>query len=273
MSRIRTVKPEWLEDERIALASSDARVLSISLLLLADDYGNGRAHPSILRSRVFPSGTQEQIDTALAELVAIDFVRLYVVDGQRYFHVRSWSKHQRVDKPSAPRVPPPPGVTSPQIVVNTTECDDSGEAREDSLETRVGLAPDLDLDQDLEGEGITRVRAASRPLSPLDEREADVTAARTVLVRSYVAEYERRTRQQWGGRAASETHIHSVAVWVAGEAKRVASTGKATLPDAIERVVAATLRGFFAAKKSPWRMNWLAEDPAHYARLGLQEAA
>ena len=40
--RIRSIKPEWLEDERMVMASSDARVLSIALILMADDYGNGR---------------------------------------------------------------------------------------------------------------------------------------------------------------------------------------------------------------------------------------
>ena len=40
--RIRTIKPEWLEDERLALASPPARVMSVALICMADDFGRGR---------------------------------------------------------------------------------------------------------------------------------------------------------------------------------------------------------------------------------------
>ncbi len=111
--RIRTVKPEWLEDELLALASDAARVLSIGLVLLADDYGNGRANPLQLAGKVFPGKVLEHTANALEELRAMNFVTLYEVDGQRYFHIRNWSKHQRVDKPGAPRVPGPPDHSPP----------------------------------------------------------------------------------------------------------------------------------------------------------------
>jgi hypothetical protein len=111
--RIRTIKPEWLEDELMALASDAARVLSIALLLQADDYGNGRANPVQLAGKVFPGKALEHTASALEELRSMTFVGLYEVDGQRYFHIRNWAKHQRVDKPGAPRVPGPPSV-SPQ---------------------------------------------------------------------------------------------------------------------------------------------------------------
>lgn len=109
--RIRSIKPEWLEDELLALASDAARVLSIGLLLLADDYGNGRANPVQLAGKVFPGKVLEHLASALEELRVAKFVLLYEVDGQRYFHIRNWSKHQRVDKPSGPRVPFPPAET------------------------------------------------------------------------------------------------------------------------------------------------------------------
>jgi hypothetical protein len=41
--RIRSIKPEWLDDEKIAGASDEARVLSVALILMSDDYGRGRA--------------------------------------------------------------------------------------------------------------------------------------------------------------------------------------------------------------------------------------
>lgn len=105
--RIRSIKPDWLEDERMVLASSDARVLSVALILLADDYGNGRASVPLLVGRVFPGKPPETLANALEGLTGW-FVLLYEVGGQRYFHLRNWKKHQRVDHPGKPQVPPPP---------------------------------------------------------------------------------------------------------------------------------------------------------------------
>jgi hypothetical protein len=105
--RIRSVKPEWLEDELLALASSDARVLSIGLMLLADDHGRGRASRVMLAGQVFPGHPRETLDKALEELRAIRYVVTYEVEGQSYFWIRNWAKHQKVDHPSAPKIPAP----------------------------------------------------------------------------------------------------------------------------------------------------------------------
>ena len=84
--RIRSLKPEWLEDERMMRASLEARVLSVALILLADDYGNGRASAFLLAGRVFPGKDQAIVESALAELSSW-FVKLYEIDGQSYFQV------------------------------------------------------------------------------------------------------------------------------------------------------------------------------------------
>lgn len=107
MSRIRTIKPDWLDDEPLTALSDAARVLSIALICLADDYGNGRAGRAVLGGRVFPGRPLEILDEALRELVAIRYALTYEVDGQRYFAIRTWSQHQRVDRPGAERVPRP----------------------------------------------------------------------------------------------------------------------------------------------------------------------
>ncbi len=110
--RIRSVKPEWLEDELLALASDAARVLSIGLMLQADDYGNGRANPVVLAGQMFPGKVLEHTANALEELRSLRFVVLYEVEGQRYFSIRNWDKHQRVDRPGKARVPLPPAKSA-----------------------------------------------------------------------------------------------------------------------------------------------------------------
>lgn len=103
--RIRSIKPEWLDDEALAMCSSDARVLSVALITLADDYGNGRANSIMLAGRVFPGKSRETLGKAIEDLARIRYVVLYEVDGQHYYSIRNWSKHQRVDHPGKPKVP------------------------------------------------------------------------------------------------------------------------------------------------------------------------
>lgn len=109
MSRIRTIKPEWLADERLLEAGSDARVMSLALILLSDDYGRGRASERWLAGQVFAfeDNSHAKVRETLAALSGW-FVEVYEVRGQTYFEVLNWDKHQRVDRPGKPHVPEPP---------------------------------------------------------------------------------------------------------------------------------------------------------------------
>lgn len=116
--RIRTVKPEWLEDEKIASASDEARVLSVALILMSDDYGNGRASMATIATTTWRFAMErddgahapevlKRASRAFQELLSIGFVEAYQVNGQRYFSVRNWEKHQKVMHPGKPHVPGP----------------------------------------------------------------------------------------------------------------------------------------------------------------------
>ena len=107
--RIRTVKPEWIEDEKLLLASPAARTLSIAMLLLADDYGRGRCNKEIIVSRIFPGHSREGSE-GFEELRETGYFATYVVRDQTYFWILNWGRHQRVDKPGVPRVPCPCGI-------------------------------------------------------------------------------------------------------------------------------------------------------------------
>lgn len=122
--RIRTIKPEWLEDELLAGASNEARVLSVGLILMADDYGRGRANIATIASDVWRFAMAQDdgahaaevlamASRAFRELLAMRFVIDYEVDRQRYFAIRNWNKHQKVDRPSKPRIPAPSEAETP----------------------------------------------------------------------------------------------------------------------------------------------------------------
>lgn len=114
----------------MALASSDARVLSIALVLLADDHGRGRASRVMLAGQVFPGKSLETLADALEELRVMRYVVLYEDQGQKYFWIRNWDKHQKVDHPSKARLPAPPSETT----TNTQSVDLSRETVDDTRE-------------------------------------------------------------------------------------------------------------------------------------------
>lgn len=122
--RIRTIKPELIEDEKTASLADDEFRLFIGLFLLADDFGNFRANPVWLQGQVFWCRTTSRDPREmLATLSGLSLIQLYEVHGQQYGHICGWSKHQKVDHPSRPRVPGP-------TAKNTGKTDDVGQPRE-----------------------------------------------------------------------------------------------------------------------------------------------
>lgn len=166
--RIRTIKPELLEDAVTAGLSDMASRIFIASILLADDYGRLRAEPGWLMGQVYwakpTSLSVEKFLCAMKELVPL--VLFYEINGQRYAQIRNWNKHQRVDKPGKPRVPAPP--------------EDVGQIRESfanvSRDPRESLATDLrpptsDQDPDVElpavpAPEVSKVRR-TKPSNPL----------------------------------------------------------------------------------------------------------
>lgn len=109
--RIRTIKPEWLEDEVLGREPDHVRLLSVAIVLIADDYGRGRAASEYIAGATWvydrsPESLRKSTE-ALRRLSEVRFITLYQVDGQAYFEIRNWSKHQRVHNPGKPRIPAP----------------------------------------------------------------------------------------------------------------------------------------------------------------------
>lgn len=149
--RIRTIKPELLEDEKTAGLEHDEWRVFVSLFLVADDYGNCRAAPEFLEGQTMwgkkPSRDFREI---LARLSDVSLVILYRVRGQAYLHITNWEKHQKVDKPGKPRVPGQ----------NEADAEDSRDFRE-SLATDPDLRPPTS-DLDPEGDQELPLKRASR---------------------------------------------------------------------------------------------------------------
>ncbi len=214
--RIRSIKPEWLEDERLALASPIARVMSIALITLADDEGRGRGNPVTLGGRVFPGSENPREDsaTALGELARLRYIVLYEVDGQAYFQIRNWTKHQRVDKPTPSRLPAPPADDCRENTIVPTTLTILAKVREDSrgvANDSGTFAPDLgprtvdqDQDQDRKSAGALSSESGTPTPDPVQEvfntwleehvspdqrAKCKLNAKRRALIRARLREY------------------------------------------------------------------------------------
>lgn len=109
MSRIRTIKPEFPHSESMGRVSRDARLLFVLLWTLCDDEGRTRAASRMLASLLFPydDDAPRLIDGWLDELEREGCVIRYSIEGSAYLQVAKWLNHQKIDRPSKSKIPPP----------------------------------------------------------------------------------------------------------------------------------------------------------------------
>ena len=108
--KIRSIKPDIRDDETVGACSHAARWLFVVMITLADDHGNLRGSNAYLRSEAFKyDDDPPDLRPLLEELDTM--IEVYEVGGERYIHLINWAKHQKIDQPSKPRYPLPPGWT------------------------------------------------------------------------------------------------------------------------------------------------------------------
>jgi hypothetical protein len=108
MARIRTIKPEFPHSESMGRVSRDARLCFIMLWTIADDEGRLRGNSRMLASLLFPydDDAKKHMDGWLEQLSSEGCIARYEVDGTSYIQVMNWRSHQKIDKPSASKIPP-----------------------------------------------------------------------------------------------------------------------------------------------------------------------
>lgn len=113
MARIRTIKPEFWEDEVIGCLSRDARLLFIATWNIADDEGLLRWSPPYLKASAFmyDAGVSiKDVERLMAELTESGLIHDYRAGKaqQPFAYVVGFHKHQRINRPSPSRLTPPP---------------------------------------------------------------------------------------------------------------------------------------------------------------------
>lgn len=102
MARIRTIKPEFWEDEKLAKLPVQARLLFIGTWNFADDNGVLLANPVLMKSHIFPyedigiSTISEWIDM----LVENGMLIRTTYNGKDYLVIRKFLIHQKINRKS-----------------------------------------------------------------------------------------------------------------------------------------------------------------------------
>lgn len=108
MARIRTIKPEFWEDEDIGKLPIPCRLFFIGCWNFADDYGVIKANAALLKSQIFPYDENlrvSEIKKWIGALVDARMLIPIILDGDKkrpaeesYYIIRTFRSHQVLDK-------------------------------------------------------------------------------------------------------------------------------------------------------------------------------
>ena len=176
MPRKRMIDPSFWSDEKLGECSRDERLLFMGLISNADDEGYGRANPKLLRSSIFPYDDLRVSDLEkwLSRLGGFGLIVLYEVNGQTYYYLPNFTRHQTINKPTPSSFPKP----------------DDG-LPHDYGRTTVGLPPKRKEEKRREVEEKEKEKEKS-PLSPQGEPRGQESSkiAYAEFVRMTPQEYE-----------------------------------------------------------------------------------
>lgn len=116
MPRIRTLKPDLPQRADLGACSRDARLLFLLLKTLVDDDGRARGGARLLASLLFPydDPAELRVGAWLAELAAAGLLVTYRAgDGAEYVQLTAFRADERIDHPTASKLPPPPADATP----------------------------------------------------------------------------------------------------------------------------------------------------------------
>ena len=139
MARKRMLSPDIWESESFSSLSDFQKIVFIGLISLADDEGRGKANPSYIKSTLFPYDENRrvaEVKSALSQIARCTSTQFYNVNGSEYYFLSSWTKWQKIDKPSKSKLPPPPSATDSGVGALLPESEKNTKFDEYSTNTR-----------------------------------------------------------------------------------------------------------------------------------------
>ena len=103
MARIRYLKPDFFKDEDIKELPYEARLFYQGLWVQADREGRGEDRPERLKIEIMP---YDEVDAEkIMKLLSCPkkngkrpFIVRYAIDGEKYYQIINWQKHQKPHK-------------------------------------------------------------------------------------------------------------------------------------------------------------------------------
>lgn len=134
MARIRTIKPEFWLDEKLAPLAPIDRLVFLGLISQADDAGRLIDNLRLLDGLLF-SATEDSSRESLDILQGLDrIIRYRSPSGQPLIQIAMWDRHQKVHKPSAYVLPAPP-LTQNGAISPGESAEKDGDSRENPAES------------------------------------------------------------------------------------------------------------------------------------------
>jgi len=103
------IDPDFWSDEKLGSCKRDERLLFMGLISNSDDEGYGRANTKLIKASIFPYDDDikpKDIERMFCGLKGLVYV--YVVEGQEFYFLPNFLKHQVINKPTDSRLPKMP---------------------------------------------------------------------------------------------------------------------------------------------------------------------
>ncbi|WP_406004391.1 hypothetical protein [Streptomyces sp. NBC_00987] len=109
MARIRTIKPDFFTSLTIADLTSEQRLTFIGLWTHVDDEGRCVDDPRLIKAAIWPLDDRNSADIEidLKALSESSLITRYTLNRKRYLAVTNWFEHQRINRPTASKLPAP----------------------------------------------------------------------------------------------------------------------------------------------------------------------
>lgn len=110
MARNRMIKPDFWDDEKLALISKPSRLVFIGMWNFSDDYGVVKGNSIWLKNHIFPyeNNSMKDFNGWIDELKNKGLIFLFQQSDENYFYIKNFTKHQTINRPSKQRNPEPP---------------------------------------------------------------------------------------------------------------------------------------------------------------------
>ena len=194
MARIRTIKPEFFTSLTVADLPLTARLTFIGLWTHVDDAGRCVDDSRLIKAAIWPldDRTAHDVELDLKALTESSLITRYMLNRKRYIAVTGWDEHQRINRPTASKLPAPeegePTPPDPVTSDNSDSLRTHPQLTEDSPQERKGK------EGNREGKGTPLPPASQQPHVDSDEGPSAKTNSE-VLTEEWWAKYGRRVAQ------------------------------------------------------------------------------